>query len=131
VRCQAAETNCSTTSGYVGARSVTTSTGRVLVVPMARSKNRRAAVASRRVETNTSDLTELVDRSVDVTPMPGHFDVGLVDLPAIANRHDADGAPRRGRASVSVIVIYRQEVSPMNAVSAVGAPLQFTIARLR
>jgi hypothetical protein len=30
-----------------------------------------------------------------------------------------------------VIVIYRQEVSPMNAVSAVGAPLQFTIARLR
>ena len=36
-----------------------------------------------------------------------------------------------GRASVSVIVIYRQEVSPMNAVSAVGAPLQFTIARRR
>jgi hypothetical protein len=47
------------------------------------------------------------------------------------NRHDADGAPRRGRASVSVIVIYRQEVSPMNAGSAVGAPLQFTIARRR
>jgi hypothetical protein len=36
-----------------------------------------------------------------------------------------------GRASVPVIVIHRQEVSPMNAVSAVGAPLQFTIARLR
>jgi hypothetical protein len=36
-----------------------------------------------------------------------------------------------GRASVPVIVIYRQEVRPMNAVSAVGALLQFTIARLR
>ena len=40
-------------------------------------------------------------------------------------------APRRRRASVSAIVIQRQEVSPMNAVSAVGAPLQSTIARLR
>ena len=29
------------------------------------------------------------------------------------------------------IVIYRQEVSPMYAISAVGAPLQSTIARLR
>ena len=29
------------------------------------------------------------------------------------------------------IVIHRQEVRPMNAVSAVGAPLQSTIARLR
>jgi hypothetical protein len=35
------------------------------------------------------------------------------------------------RASVRAIVIYRQEVRPMNAVSAVGAPLQSTIARLR
>ena len=41
------------------------------------------------------------------------------------------GAPRPGRASVLAIVIHRQEVSPMNAVSAVGAPLQSTIARLR
>jgi hypothetical protein len=38
---------------------------------------------------------------------------------------------RRGRASVLVIVIYRQEVRPMNAVSTVGAPLQSTIPRLR
>jgi hypothetical protein len=38
---------------------------------------------------------------------------------------------RRRCASVLVIVIHRQEVSPMNAVSAVGAPLQSTIARLR
>jgi hypothetical protein len=29
------------------------------------------------------------------------------------------------------IVIHRQEVSPVNAVSALGAPLQSTIARLR
>jgi hypothetical protein len=34
-------------------------------------------------------------------------------------------------ATVVVIVIYRQEVSPMNAVSAVGAPLLCTIERLR
>jgi hypothetical protein len=34
-------------------------------------------------------------------------------------------------ASVSAIVIHRQEVRPMNAISAVGAPLQSTIARLR
>jgi hypothetical protein len=38
---------------------------------------------------------------------------------------------RRRHASVVAIVIHRQEVSPMNAVSAVGAPLQSTIARLR
>jgi hypothetical protein len=30
-----------------------------------------------------------------------------------------------------MVVIRRQEVSPMNAVSAVGAPLPSTIARLR
>ena len=34
-------------------------------------------------------------------------------------------------ASVPAIVIYRQEVRPMYAVSAVGAPPQSTIARLR
>lgn len=40
-------------------------------------------------------------------------------------------APHCGRASVAAIVIYQQqEVSPMNAVSAMGAPLQSTIARL-
>jgi hypothetical protein len=37
----------------------------------------------------------------------------------------------RRRASVVVIVIHRREVRPMNAVSAVGAPLPSTIARLR
>ena len=38
---------------------------------------------------------------------------------------------RRRCASVLAIVIRRQEVRPMNAVSTVGAPLQSTIARLR
>jgi len=36
-----------------------------------------------------------------------------------------------GVLAFPAIVIHRQEVSPMNAVSAVGAPLQSTIARLR
>jgi hypothetical protein len=34
-------------------------------------------------------------------------------------------------ANIPAIVIYRREVRPMFAVSAVGAPLQSTIARLR
>jgi hypothetical protein len=34
-------------------------------------------------------------------------------------------------ANIPAIVIYRQEVRPMYAISAVGAPLQSTIARLR
>ena len=54
VRCQAAGSNASNTAGYVGALSVTTSSGVRLVAPTARSKKRRAAVASRRWETNTS-----------------------------------------------------------------------------
>jgi len=40
-------------------------------------------------------------------------------------------APRRERATVPAIVTDEQEVRPMNAVSAVGAPPQSTIARLR
>jgi hypothetical protein len=54
VRCQAAGSNSSSTIGYVGARSVTTSTGVTFVVPVARSKNRRAALPSRRGQTTTS-----------------------------------------------------------------------------
>ena len=42
-----------------------------------------------------------------------------------------DAHARARRASVLAIVIHRQEVSPMNAVSDQGAPLQSTIARLR
>jgi hypothetical protein len=44
----------SSTIGEVTARSVTTSTGATFVVPMAHAKNRCAAVASRRGDTNTS-----------------------------------------------------------------------------
>jgi len=36
------------------------------------------------------DLPELVDGPVDVAPLPGHFDVGLVDLPAVT-----EGVPAR------------------------------------
>src|SRR4029453_10321007 len=54
VRCQAAGSNSSSTAGYTGAWSVITSTGATCIVPMARWKNRRAAAASRRGDTNTS-----------------------------------------------------------------------------
>ena len=43
VRCHAAGSRSSSTAGYAAARSVVTSIGVTLVVPMARSKNRRAA----------------------------------------------------------------------------------------
>jgi hypothetical protein len=49
----------------------------------------------------------------------------------VPGRHDAGCAPRRRPVNVPAIVIHRQEVRPMNAASAVGAPLQSTIARLR
>src|SRR6266700_1287348 len=54
VRCQAAGTTSSSTIGEVAAWTVVTSAGVTLVVLMACWKNRRAAVASRRGETNTS-----------------------------------------------------------------------------
>jgi hypothetical protein len=38
-------------------------------------------------------------------------------------------APSRRCASILAIAIHQQEVRPMNAVSAVGAPLQSTIAQ--
>jgi len=50
---------------------------------------------------------------------------------AVPGWHDAGCAPRRRPVSVPAIVFHRQEVRPMNAASAVGAPLQSTIARLR
>jgi hypothetical protein len=57
-----------------------------LVAPIARSKNRWAVFASRRAETNTSnDLSELVDRSVNVAPVTGDLHIRLVDLPAVAD----------------------------------------------
>jgi hypothetical protein len=54
-----------------------------LVAPSARSKNRRAALTSRRAETNVDDLAELVDRAVHVPPLASDLHVGLIDLPAV------------------------------------------------
>ena len=69
--------------------------------------------------------TTLADEPVAAVPVAGAFDVDTT------SGRKADCPPRRGTASVQAIVIYRQEVRPMYAVSAVGAPLQSTIARLR
>jgi hypothetical protein len=54
VRCHATGTSSSSTAGYTGARPVVTSTGVTLIAPIARWKNRWAAFASRRGETNPS-----------------------------------------------------------------------------
>jgi Na+-translocating ferredoxin:NAD+ oxidoreductase RnfC subunit len=75
-----------------------------------------------RRRSNTNLIRLITDEGVAVG---GAFDSDT------ANRHDAGRAPRRRCASVYAIVIHRQEVSPMDAVSAVGASLQSTIARLR
>jgi hypothetical protein len=63
----------------------------------------------------------------------------VIALP-VAGDDSLSGATATGMKSVAHRVaavppfrrsmIHRQEVRPMNAVSAVGAPLQFTIARL-
>jgi hypothetical protein len=47
------------------------------------------------------------------------------------NQLDTDCAPRRWCGIIPVIVIHRQEVRPMNAVSAMGAPPQSAISRLK
>jgi hypothetical protein len=54
VRWQTTGNSSSSTAGYTGAWSVTTSTGVILVVPMARSKKRRAALPSCWAETKIS-----------------------------------------------------------------------------
>jgi hypothetical protein len=69
----------------------------IAVVPMARSKKRWAALASRRADTNTVDeLPGLVDRAVDVAPAAGDPHVGLVDLPAVTDAMTA-GPGRLGQ----------------------------------
>jgi hypothetical protein len=45
------------------------------------------------------DLAELVDRPIDVAPAVGDFDVGLIDLPAVADRMPAGPG---GPASIGV-----------------------------
>jgi hypothetical protein len=58
----------------------------VFVSRIALSKNRRAAVASRRGETNTFDeLAELVDRSIHIPPAAGDLHVGLIHPPAVTH----------------------------------------------
>ena len=60
-------------------------------MPIARSKNRWAASASRRGGHEHIDhLAELVDRSIDVAPPAGDLHIRLVDLPAVT-----DGMPTR------------------------------------
>jgi hypothetical protein len=54
VRCHAAGNSSSSTIGLVAAWSVTTSIGATFVVPVARSKKRRAAITSRCADTSTS-----------------------------------------------------------------------------
>jgi hypothetical protein len=64
--------------------------GLILLVPMACSKNRRAALTSRRRgDEYVDDLAELVDRPVHVAPLAGDLHIGLVDLPAISNTMSA------------------------------------------
>jgi hypothetical protein len=47
---------------------------------MARSKNRRAALASRHLDEHVDDLAELVDRPIHVPPPAGDLHIGLVHL---------------------------------------------------
>jgi hypothetical protein len=57
-----------------------------LVAPIARLKNRRAALrVSLRGDEHVDDLSELVDGSVDVAPLAGDLHIRLVDLPAVAD----------------------------------------------
>ena len=73
-------------AGYAAALSVMTLTGVRLVVPMARSKNRRAALTSRRDVTNTSmTWPNWSIARVDVAPAPGDLHIRLVRLPAVAD----------------------------------------------
>ena len=48
---------------------------------------------------HVDDLAELVDRTVDVPPVASHLDLGLVDLPTVA---DAVAAWSGGSASSGV-----------------------------
>jgi hypothetical protein len=52
---------------------------------MARSKNRRAALASRHLDEHVDDLAELVDRPIHVPPPAGDLHIGLVHLPAVTD----------------------------------------------
>jgi hypothetical protein len=67
--------------------SVTTSTGVILVVPMARSKKAAGCLGvALWGDEHVDDLAELVDRAVDVAPPTGDLHVGLVHEPAIPDQ---------------------------------------------
>src|SRR4029453_15753016 len=87
---KAPRSNPPSTAGSTGAWSVIPSTGATCIVPMARWKNRRAAAASRRGDTNTSmtcpnwSIARETKRPRPAT-LTGDLDIGLVDLPAVAD----------------------------------------------
>ena len=63
-----------------------TSRGLVLVVPRARWKNRRAAAPiAPWGDDHVDDLAELVDGSVDVSPLASDLYIRLVHLPAVTD----------------------------------------------
>jgi len=79
VRCQAAGATSSSTVRYTAARSVTTSAGVSIVDLMARSKNRRAAAASRRCDTNTSMTCPNWSVARHIPPLASDLDIGLIE----------------------------------------------------
>jgi hypothetical protein len=83
VRCQAAGATSSSTPGYTGAWSVTTSTGGTLgrANGLLEEPTGGRCVAPPGDE-HVDDLAELVDGAVHVPPLAGDLDVGLVDPPA-------------------------------------------------
>src|SRR6266511_3038083 len=93
VQCHVAGSSASSTTGYVGARSDTTSLGAALVVPSACSLQEEPVGVlgvPARGDEHVDDLPELVDRAVHVAPSAGDLHIGLVDLPAVT-----DGVPAR------------------------------------
>jgi hypothetical protein len=82
---KAAGSSSSRTLGQTRYRSVMTSMGEIRVRPIAWARNRRAAAVSRRAERYVDDLAELVDGPKQVAPGPFHLQVGLVNVPPIAD----------------------------------------------
>jgi hypothetical protein len=64
---------------------VTTSAGVTFVVPMACWKNGRPHVHFAVGNEDVDGLAELIDRTVDVAPLPSNLHTRLVDLPARPN----------------------------------------------
>jgi hypothetical protein len=85
VRCHAAGSRSSSTTGYVAARSVTTSSGVTFVVAMGPFEEPMGrGDVTPRGDDHVNDLAELIDRSVHIPPSPSDLHVGLVHEPAIS-----------------------------------------------